>query len=225
MATEAKKTRIFCIRHIERDKSRTDDPQWPTKGGEIAAFAMGIELRDKSPNFATITSSPQPRAIRTAILVCCGLRGITSQQFPTIEKDSRLNDFSSDERPEIKACIQSAKKHAKLNGLEVEQSAYLTEDGLKGVMIKSDELVSVIDEKAKLADDHMVGGLHGSAIDGAYAKLSQRLSPDVKFGMGAAGSMFDKVEGFIATFEDGKLAKLEMIRQPDYLKALGCLVK
>ena len=240
---KGKVCRIIALRHVERDKDNKNDPQMPTKAGEIAAHIMGIELRHAAllPNDCyvhTILSSPQPRAKRTAVALLKGLADIDDPgDADEIITDDRLNDFSTDERPEIKAGLEAAKELAKKASLEVEVALFQTPDGIKAVQIKAMEILAVMYEIVAnsgfiidIHDDlkvHLLAGLHGGAIDGALAILRQNQThQDVPFDVAPDGGLFDKVEGFVADFglKEGQLQRLAIIRQPAYLKALAELM-
>ncbi|MFC1687160.1 hypothetical protein ACFL0L_01100 [Patescibacteria group bacterium] len=222
-------SRVFCFRHVERNKSNTDDPQTPTAGGQITAYAMGREIRRRfNPTVMTRTTSPQPRGMRTDVIFCQGLvgwEGTPGRELPEQTIDQRLNDFSTDSRDQIAEGVAAAKTYAKLHGVEAEQGVFMTPQGKVALRIKVGEMIEVIDELGSQAGDHLMTGLHGAGIDGACIELNQRLDEDYPDGMGANGGMFDKVEGFVATFEDGKLVSIEIVRQPDYLKTLATVIE
>lgn len=220
-------SRIVALRHVECDKQNPDDPQAPTPGGEIAAFATGMDLRPFDFHFVECTSSPQPRAIYTARLILSGFRGFDDTiSVPEITTDNRLNDFSTDERPVIVLGLEASKNVAKLHGLKPEQAIFLTPRGKEALTIKVQEMLTVIDELAAREGDHLLAGLHGAAIDGAMIALLTRLKgQEVPEGMGAHGGMFDNVEGFIAYFENGAITMIEQIRKPNYLKTLATVLK
>lgn len=224
----AAKTRIFFIRHVERDKDNKDDPQTPTTGGEIVAYGMGQYVRKTfRPQLARVKSSPQDRATRTKTVFVAGVNGYTTVPFVEyFETDKRLDDFSSDKRPEIKRGLDEAKEYATTNGIEPEQSLFLTPNGRAAVDLKVGEMLEVVDELGNKPGDHLLCGLHGGAIDGTFIALSQRLDIGTTDGMGAAGGMFDKCEGFVAEFDEhGEVEKVTAIRQPQYLKVLSAAVK
>ncbi len=219
------KSRVFVLRHVERDKSHPTDKQTPTQGGAIAAMAMGIELQKKyDPHFVQVVSSPQPRATRTAELILRGLMPLDNEEFEVaIDTEPRLNDFSSDPRQEVKDAIVAAKKIEKQFAVDVEQAMFVDESARAVAQMKATENLAVIDELGASEGDYLVTG-HGCALDGVCALLKMRLDNSLEFGMGAIGGMLDKVEGCVAEYEDGILKSVEMIRLPAYLKALFATV-
>lgn len=222
-------SRVFCIRHIERDKGRNDDPQFPTYLGEIQAYTMGLEVRRKySPTFVSVTSSPQPRATRTAAIFLAGLAGHNvTAGIPPVDTDSRLNDFSTDKRPEVEPGLKICKRYAQATGVEVEQALFLcsASEVAKARQTKVGELLDVIDAWSTGEGDHLLA-LHGAAIDGACIALMKALDPNepAEVNLGYHGGMFDKAEGFVAVYEDGILKSVETIRQPATLKAMAFML-
>lgn len=222
-------SRIFAIRHVERDKSRTD-PQVPTVGGEIAAYAMGQFVREKyhHPKFVDVTSSPQPRATRTAVVFLKGVGGYEwpEKQSVAITTDQRLNDYSTDERPVVKKGVEASKKFGAENGIEVERALFLCDEGFEAVTLKTNEAMALVWDLAEEPGDHLLCGLHGGTIDGMFCRLAQLQSNrlngrSVPFGTGAAGGLFDKIEGWYVEFSpQGQAITLEPIRRPAYLIAV-----
>jgi len=216
-------SRVFVLRHVERDKSNTDDPQTPTPGGEVAAYAMGMELRKRFfANIVDVTSSPQPRATRTAAILMAGINGYNEAKWRPVQTDQRLDDFSSDQRfvEEVKAVKEFAKK----NGLEPEQAIFLAPEASKMLEIKSSEYEGVVRELGKESGDHLVT-VHGAAIDGCCLRIRNS-----SMALGNNGGMFDKVEGFVACFSydefssSYELQNIELIRQPEYIRALNAIL-
>lgn len=223
----SKVSRIFALRHVERDKSNIEDPQTPTKGGELSAYAMGMELRCKyQPDFVDCVSSPQRRATRTADVVLAGITGWFDGPCITIREDNRLNDYSTDERPLIKEAIAHNKGYAQENGIEIELAFFLTEIGRKAIDIKASEAVGVVAELSESPGDHLLAGLHGTTIDELYLRLQKAMiDPVMSVSRGPAHGIFDKVEGFVAEFNDDGICSIEEIRQPNYLKTLATVLK
>jgi hypothetical protein len=219
-------SRVFALRHVERDKSNEKDPQTPTIGGETVAYIMGALIRKYyDPAIMEITSSPQPRATRTGQIVMAGIRGYTETYFPIETPDERLNDFSTDPRPEIVAGVTAGKSMAKAAGIEVESAMFIAgEFATNALDLKAHEALPVIMELGTQEAGHLVI-MHGACIDQVFLDLSQELTgKDIS--VSEMGGTFDKVEGFVASFnEEGKLIALEQIRQPGYLKTLATVVK
>jgi len=220
------KTYVVAFRHVERDKKNPEDPQTPTRGGEITAYAMGMELRKEFNLIPTsCVSSPQPRAVRTASIFMAGVAGYDTVDIPEITTDNRLNDFSTDKRQVIKDALVICKSHCKLHGVEVEESIHMDPECSNALELKRDELMAVIDEKSSEIGVHLVGGLHGASIDAACMAYANKLNPGSVNGLGENGGLFDKVEGFVLEFTDGELTNLTQLRQPAYLKTLATVVK
>lgn len=220
-------SRVFCIRHIERDKANTTDPQTPTKLGEIQAYAMGMEVRrEYNPDFRYVKSSPQPRAIRTARIFLAGVLGSGTIPFlGGINEEERLNDFSTDGRLIVANGMAAARAYAKHHGLEIEQAMFLCPElAPAALQTKCKLMMDVISVLAHKEGDSLMC-VHGSAIDAAaiYYHL-YNASESSSFAHGVIGDMVDKAEGFVATFEDGKFVSVEMIRQPKWLKALAFMM-
>lgn len=220
-------SRVFVLRHVERDKSNTADPQTPTQGGEITAFAMGrLVRRTFDPHFVSRTTSPQPRSTRTDQIFCAGLAGWEGMELPLQTTDSRLNDCTTDPRDTVQTGVKEAKALAQYHGLEPEQALFLCDTGRRALAVKIDEVAQVIIERSLISGDHLMCGLHGGATDGVFARLARQLQENVSDGMGAFGRPIGKVEGFVALYDDdAKLVELVKITQPGYLETLATVVK
>lgn len=220
-------SRVFCIRHIERDKANTADPQTPTCLGEIQAYAMGVEVRrEYDPDFRYVESSPQPRAIRTARIFLAGVLGSGTNPFlGGIHEEERLNDFSTDGRTIVADGIAAAKAYAKHHGLEIEQAMFLCPTLAQAALqTKCKLMMDVISILANKEGDSLMC-VHGSAIDAAA--IYYHLSGPARYpslAHGVIGDMVDKAEGFVVTFKDGKFVSVKMIRQPKWLKALAFMM-
>ncbi|MDP2932577.1 MAG: histidine phosphatase family protein [bacterium] len=218
-------SRVFVVRHVERDKANTADPQTPTALGEIQAYAMGMEVRRKyNPNFRHVRSSPQPRAIRTANIFMAGVAGFqTAAGAPPVSTEENLNDFSTDGRTIVADGVKEAKTFGKRHGLEIEQSIFLSPiHAPAALQTKCKEMQNVL-YKLGLKEGDSLMCVHGAAIDAVAIWLHMYGKQDAhaQFEHGVIGEMIDKAEGFVATFEDGRFVSVEMIRQPAWLKALA----
>lgn len=213
---------VYLLRHVERDKKHPTDPQAPTEGGEIAAYAMGTVIRRKwNPKFKNVRTSPQPRGFRTAKLLLTGVTGWGDEPLPMVVPDPRLNDYSTDAREPIKAGIKAAKAVESQFGVEIECAIYTCPEGQLALQIKVAEAMSVLMELKAQAGDQGMLGLHGATIEGLVLKCMQELDPAVLFGMGAIGGQYSKVEGARISFGlDGKVLKIEPIRHPVHVKAM-----
>ena len=135
--------------------------------------------------------------------------------------------------------LAAAKKFAAQHGIEVEQALFLTREGREAIQEKHTEFqMMAIEDCMKPGGVYLLCGLHGATIDAAYAHNHLWLSgwegkpvesdmvPDSGGGMGLAGGMFDKVEGWVAAYnEETRIIGLAIIRQPAYLKTLATVLK
>ncbi|MDX9893281.1 MAG: hypothetical protein RB292_02605 [Patescibacteria group bacterium] len=202
-------SRVLVIRHSERDKANEKDPQALTDCGEVIAFVMGVFVRVFNFHFVDYVSSPQPRCWRTLIVLVRGICGYKPAIEPDIAHDPRLDDFSTDKRDIVSEGLKAAKAHAKTAEITVE--AAIMETAPEAVDIKSSEMLEVIDERGAVEGDHLVT-VHGAAIDGAAIKLSNRLGANLPMTMDAIEGQLQYCEGFLATFEDGKIVEIEILR-------------
>lgn len=211
---------IAVRRHVERQKPS----QKPTPFGELVAYAMGAEDRRNGFAYTDCTSSPKDRAVFTAVAY---LRGVTSleQIVPTkVDTDQRLDDFSTDSRPEVMAGLEAAKEYAITNGIEVEEALFMCREANLSLMIKANEFLSVLQEIGLKKGRHLIT-CHGSAINSTWITLIRSLDQSQPYALGAHGGLFDKVEGFDAYYQNGKLVRLEVIRLPKYLRVLEAAMK
>lgn len=220
-------SRLFALRHVERQKDNTTDPQAPTLGGEVVAYAMGAVVREQyRPMIEIITSSPADRAVYTAAVLMHGICGYKGTSGIPIDTDHRLGDWSSDPRHLIQRGLESAKIYAAIHGIEVEAAVFETAEGRSALDLKLSEGLAVINELAAMPGDHLVAGLHGGSVDGLYMTLKGQMTNKYIEHLGQIGGLLGKCEGFVASFdENGELVGLEQIRQPPYLKTLATVLK
>jgi len=216
------KTRVIVIRHSERDKKH-NDPQTLTILGEAVAFLMGIVLRKFNLNINAHVSSPQNRAHRTLLLLIRGLQGISDASHFAIQTDPRLDDFSNDKSEVVKTAMPIVKKWAKDHDITAEQGMFQTAEGRAALAAKLPGFMQCIDELGSKMGDQLVA-THGAIIDAAGAELKRRLGEDLPFGMGALGGQLWYCEGWMATYEDGILKAVEVIRLPDGFKAAAARI-
>lgn len=217
--------RLFGIRHFLGDKSNLV-PQMPTIPSEIVSYAMGVLVRHEyCPDFVGAKGSPQPRGYRTGSLFLAGIEGVDVASGTSIhvERDGRLNDFSTDVRPVVFDGMEAAKQISKNRSISVESALFESEAGLKAVELKVEEAMEVLDQLIKgEPGDYFMGGLHHPTIDGIILRLAQRCYDGVPFAIPTIpGGQINHCEGFVAVFdEDQEVLELKLLRVPTHLLTL-----
>ena len=215
---------VDVMRHFEEDKTDTDDPQTRTHAGEIAAFGMGVWMRRKFyPRYGLIYTSTQPRGYRHAELYVSGLTSYTEAMPTRIQKDPRLNDFSTDKREIVVVAMAEAKTLSARFSTEVEMVLFQTPKGMEAIQLKVAEALSALAELKRRRGDFGMIRMHGACIEGLVATCLQDINPEFKLesAMATLGGQFDKCEGARLSFDrNGRCIKVEMLRLPPHLKAL-----
>lgn len=211
--------KAIFVRHVAAVKG--DEEQRLTPLGQFVACAMGLvfKLLNDWP-YTSVKTTPQLRGVRTASYILAAQFADPPFGDPTIIIDRRLNDFSSDPRPEIAAPLKAAVAMAKSLGIDVEAAIYAIAGGLNAVRLKAHEAMECIAEVVKAEGCHLFAGIHGGTIDQLYWMFASQLNPSLEEGPGCKGGIFLHAEGFVVDFDgEGHPTNVEIVRQPPWLKA------
>ncbi|MFA6322692.1 MAG: hypothetical protein WCX71_04425 [Candidatus Buchananbacteria bacterium] len=185
-------------------------------------FLMGIFLRRFNPQFITLTGSPQPRNVGTIIVMMLGIHGHRSVSEAEIFRCEDINDFSSDPKPEVRTAMPIIKEWARTHATTFDQAVFQTPEGRKALATKMPDFLRQIDLTGAKEGDHLVV-CHGSTLDQGGADLLRRLGNNLPEGMAALGGQLGYCEGWIATYENGNLVSVEVLRTPDWFTILPFL--